>query len=223
MIYGQTNPEIKNFFGLYGSKVSDFLLQSFGLISFLILITLISWGIKLMVKKELKNFFRKIFYLNLYLIFGCTFVHITFNNSFWLIDNGNSGFVGELMFSYLNNYAPIIENKYISFILIAFTVLFFFLSSDINFKKVYNFIFSNTNKKVSSETILSENNITSDTEINKLSEPQQSFLFTSEKLKTKDKVTKFRLIYDNNCSGSKAYKKLAEEFIAQRNNVGSAA
>jgi len=31
------------------------------------------------------------------------------------------------------------------------------------------------------------------------------------------------VIYDNNCSGSKAYKKLAEEFIAQRNNVGSAA
>ena len=79
------------------------------------------------------------------------------------------------MFSYLNSYAPIIENKYISFVLIAFTVLFFFLSSDINFKKVYNFIFSNTNKKVSSETILSENNITSETEINKLSEPQQSF------------------------------------------------
>ena len=128
LIYGQTNPEIKNFFGLYGSKVSDFLLQSFGLISFLILVTLISWGIKLMIKKELKNFFRKIFYLNLYLIFGCTFVHITFNNSFWLIDNGNSGFVGELMFSYLNSYAPIIENKYISFVLIAFTVLFFFLS-----------------------------------------------------------------------------------------------
>ena len=192
LIYGQTNPEIKNFFGLYGSKVSDLLLQSFGLISFLILVTLISWGIKLMIKKELKNFFRKIFYLNLYLIFGCTFVHITFNNSFWLIDNGNSGFVGELMFSYLDSYAPIIENKYISFVLIAFTVLFFFLSSDINFKKVYNFIFSNTNKKVSSETILSENNITSETEINKLSEPQQSFLFTSEKLKTKDKVTKFR-------------------------------
>ena len=139
--------KLKIFFGLYGSKVSDFLLQSFGLISFLILVTLISWGIKLMIKKELKNFFRKIFYLNLYLIFGCTFVHITFNNSFWLIDNGNSGFVGELMFSYLNSYAPIIENKYISFVLIAFTVLFFFLSSDINFKKVYNFIFSNTNKK----------------------------------------------------------------------------
>ena len=52
--------------------------------------------------------------------------------------------------------------------------------------------FSNTNKKVSSETILSENNITSEIEINKLSEPQQSFLFTSEKLKAKDKVTKFR-------------------------------
>ena len=29
----------------------------------------------------------------LYLIFGCVLVYITYNQSFWLIDNGNSGFV----------------------------------------------------------------------------------------------------------------------------------
>ena len=46
LIYGESNSNIKNFFGIYGSKVSDFLLQSFGLISFLILATLISWGLK---------------------------------------------------------------------------------------------------------------------------------------------------------------------------------
>ena len=51
-IYGESNSKIENFFGVYGSKISDFLLQSFGLISFLILITLISWGIKLIFKKN---------------------------------------------------------------------------------------------------------------------------------------------------------------------------
>ena len=46
---------IKNFFGIYGSIVSDFLLQSFGLIAFLVLATFISWGLNLIIKKELKK------------------------------------------------------------------------------------------------------------------------------------------------------------------------
>ena len=75
---------IKNFFGIYGSKTSDFLLQSFGLISFLILVTIISWGLKLIFEKSLKILFTNFCFLTLYLIFGCTFLHITFNNSFWL-------------------------------------------------------------------------------------------------------------------------------------------
>ena len=36
LIYGNRDFEIKNFFGIYGSSVADFLLQSFGLSSFLI-------------------------------------------------------------------------------------------------------------------------------------------------------------------------------------------
>ena len=35
-VYGDKDFEIKNFFGIYGSSVADFLLQSFGLVSFLI-------------------------------------------------------------------------------------------------------------------------------------------------------------------------------------------
>ena len=37
-IYGKTNIEIKNFFGIYGCSIADFLLQSFGLVSFLLLL-----------------------------------------------------------------------------------------------------------------------------------------------------------------------------------------
>ena len=78
----------------------------------------------------------------MYLIFGCTFLHITFNNSFWLLDNGNSGFVGELIYNFINQYTPIIKNQYTSFALIALTILFFILSSDINLKKVFSKLFS---------------------------------------------------------------------------------
>ena len=37
-IYGDKNFEIQNFLGFYGSSIADFLLQSFGLASFLLLI-----------------------------------------------------------------------------------------------------------------------------------------------------------------------------------------
>ena len=93
-VYGE-NSYIENFFGLYGSTISDFLLQSFGVISFLLLLTLFSWGAKLIVNKRLEKIISKLSFLTLYLLSGCIFVYISFNNSFWLVDNGNSGFVGE--------------------------------------------------------------------------------------------------------------------------------
>ena len=59
-IYTPEDTEIKNIGGFYGSVLSDFLLQSFGLISFLLIINFFYWGIKLMREKIIKNFFRKI-------------------------------------------------------------------------------------------------------------------------------------------------------------------
>ena len=80
---------------------ADFFLQSFGLISFLIALSILSWGMSLIFKKRIDNFLSKLFYTITYIIFGCLFVYITNNNSFWLIDNGNSGFVGERSYHYL--------------------------------------------------------------------------------------------------------------------------
>ena len=68
-VYGEENKIIKNFFGIYGGIVSDFLLQSFGLIAFLVLATFISWGLSLFIKKELKKIILKTFFIVLYLIF----------------------------------------------------------------------------------------------------------------------------------------------------------
>ena len=45
LIYNSENIPINNLLGIYGGITADFLLQSFGLISFLLLITFTSWGI----------------------------------------------------------------------------------------------------------------------------------------------------------------------------------
>ena len=46
-IYTPENVEIKNFGGFYGSVVSDFLLQSIGLISFFVVSNFAYWSFKL--------------------------------------------------------------------------------------------------------------------------------------------------------------------------------
>ena len=72
-VYGNENTIIKNFFGIYGSLISDFLLQSFGLMSFCLIVTFVSWGFNLAIKKELKSILIKFFFIVIYLSCGCTF------------------------------------------------------------------------------------------------------------------------------------------------------
>jgi S-DNA-T family DNA segregation ATPase FtsK/SpoIIIE len=154
-IYETDDIKINNILGLYGGIISDFLLQSFGLTSFLVLITITSWGINLIAKKELKKIKLKIFYLFLYVLFACTCTYLTYNNSFWLIDNGNSGFVGQILYNKVVNIFPFIQNDYIVFILIVLSAMFFILASNINFKYVLvifkKFFYKNNNTESQSE------------------------------------------------------------------------
>ena len=60
-IYTPDNAEIKNFGGFYGSIISDFVLQSIGLISFFVVLNLFNWGTKLITEKNISNFIPKIF------------------------------------------------------------------------------------------------------------------------------------------------------------------
>ena len=76
-IYGTDSIKINNLLGVYGGVVADFLLQSFGLISFLVLITIVSWGISLIVKKKIKRIKFKIFYMFLYILFSCILIYPT--------------------------------------------------------------------------------------------------------------------------------------------------
>ena len=129
-VYGESNTNIKNFFGIYGSIISDFLLQSFGITSFLILVTMISWGINLFLKKEIRKILFKLFCVVLYIISGCIFIYITFNNSFWLVDNGNSGFVGKVFYNLIYKNFPIIDNQYSALFFISLATLFFLIGSN---------------------------------------------------------------------------------------------
>ena len=136
VIYGANTIKINNLLGIYGGMVADFMLQSLGLTSFLVLITFASWGITLIVKKELKKIKYKILYLFLYIFFTCIFIYTSYNNSFWLIDNGNSGFVGQILYNKTINIFPLIQHDYSIFILIVLSAVFFVNASNINFKYV---------------------------------------------------------------------------------------
>tara|TARA_B100000029_G_scaffold500360_1_gene572005 strand:+ start:517 stop:2634 length:2118 start_codon:yes stop_codon:yes gene_type:complete len=140
-IYTPENVQIKNYGGFYGSVISDFLLQSIGLISFLIIFNLFYWGFKIVKEKKIHNFISRIFYITAYIIFGTTFVSIFYNDSFWLIDNGNGGFVGDIISKNIYTFTTLIENQYIVLCLLLLTAIFFILSLSIKIKEIIQIIF----------------------------------------------------------------------------------
>jgi len=135
-IYTPENTEIKNIGGFYGSVISDFLLQSLGLISIFITFNLFYWGLKITTKKTISNLITKTFYLFIYVIFGTVVFSIFYNDSFWLIDNGNGGFVGNAINKNIYYFAPLIENQYVIYSLVLLTIIFFILSLDIKLNEI---------------------------------------------------------------------------------------
>jgi len=175
-IYGTDTIKIDNLLGLYGGIIADFLLQSLGLTSFLVLIAVASWGINLIIKKELKKIKFKIFYLFLHIVSACILIYLTYNDSFWLIDHGNSGFVGQILYNKVLNIFPLINHDFTIFILILLSATFFVLASSINFKYVLIIFKKNKNiddpskiNKDQSEELIDQNSI--------IKKTQQTFSF----------------------------------------------
>jgi len=139
-IYSPENVEIKNLGGFYGSVSADLLLQSLGLISFLIIINLFYWSLKLISKKNIENFIPKLFFLLIYIIFGTTFISIFFNDSFWLIDNGNGGFVGEIIRNNIYYLVKPAQSKYIGILFFCISLVFFILSLNLKAKEIFIFL-----------------------------------------------------------------------------------
>jgi len=141
-IYSPENTEIKNIGGFYGSVISDFLLQSIGLISILIVINFFYWGLKIVTIKKINNFTTKIFFTLVYIIFGTIVLNSFYNDSFWLIDNGNGGFVGRIIRENIYYFSPLIENQYVIYGFIILTLAFFILSLSIKMNEIKKIIFS---------------------------------------------------------------------------------
>ena len=200
LIHGTELVDINNLLGIYGGLIADFLLQSFGLAAFLFLITITIWGISLIIKKKIEKIQFKFFYLILYLIFTCIFIYRTFNNSFWLIDNGNSGFVGQLLYDWYSKFLPKIYNEYVIFISIVLSLIFFILASNINIKKIW-IAFRNISKifKINNDLTIQLDAAANKTENlmennNSTDIPQRSFSFAEpkESLDVDIKYTTFR-------------------------------
>ncbi len=130
------NTEIKNFFGIKGSFISDLFFQSVGLIAYLISLTFTITGINLLKSKEFILIIENIFFTVLYCIFGTLFLAHYYSDAFTFYINGNGGFIGNFLNqTYLNKI--LIINNQISYYFLIISILFLFLKS-INFN---SFIF----------------------------------------------------------------------------------
>ena len=91
------NREIKNFLGFRGSFIADIFFQSIGIISLLIPFSLLFTGISITINKRFIIIIENIFFIILYIIVATFFFGIFHKETYWLIINGNNGFVGDLM------------------------------------------------------------------------------------------------------------------------------
>ena len=204
-IYTPDQGKIKNIGGFYGSVISDFLLQSIGLISFLIIINIFYWGSKFIFQKKIINFIPKIFFTLIYIIFGTTFINISYNSSFLLIDNGNSGFVGRIIKENIYNFTNLIENSYVIYFFILLTIVFFILSLDIKVREIVKILLLPINtikgiirffKKEKKNTINAENSnaeAAPEDAVKNVSDEKQQILPFSVKKEKKINGSNFKL------------------------------
>ena len=155
------NTEIKNILGYQGSWMSDLILQSIGLIAYLLPITYIFTGLNIFKKKEVLLIIENTFLIILYSIFGSLFFSIFFSENFELYINGGGGFIGNyLAKTFVGNFIKSYENFFYYF-LILLTIFFFFLSINFNLKnfwhgikKLANIILRNKNKSYTDQSEL---------------------------------------------------------------------
>ena len=191
------NQEIKNFLGFRGSFVADIFFQSVGIISLLIPFSLLFTGLSITINKKFIVIIENIFFIILYIIAAAFFFSIFHKETYWLIINGNNGFVGDLMSETLIVDLLNINKTLSYYLLIFFILLFFLLSSNFKISHILNFfilmkkIFSS--KKSNSNN--QENTFKDNSVIEKVKEPLvQEDLFSSNKSNLNDVKIKLPLI-----------------------------
>ncbi len=191
------NQEIKNLLGFRGSFIADIFFQSIGLISLLIPFSLLFTGLSITINKKFIVIIENIFFIILYIIIATFFFGIFHKDTYWLIINGNNGFVGDLMSETL--IADFLKNnKTLSYyLLIFFILLFFLLSSNFKISHILNFFILMKKKFLSKKnnSTYKENIIKDSSIIEKSKEtPVQEDLFAVNKSMLNDVKIKLPLI-----------------------------
>ena len=187
------NTIIKNILGYQGSVTSDFILQSIGLIGYLLPVTYIFTGLTIFKKKEILVIIENTFFATIYILFGSLFFSKFYSENFTLYINGGGGFVG----NYLSEKFLInLLNKYENFsyyLLILFTLFFFILS--INFslknfiliiKKILNSLFKKKSKNYTNKDELINEFIPQD-EIKDIIQEDLTFIKAENNTSSKNK------------------------------------
>ena len=191
--------EIENMLGFRGSYTSDIFFQSFGIISYLIPVTLIFTGIYIFRSKKIFILLRNLFYTILYIILGSFFFSFFYKETFWLTINGNGGFVGSyLNNSFLHDLTKI--NQIVAYYFLVIIILLIFLIS-INFKlkllpKLISslLIFFKKKEEKLINTDIEANTNKEDVFDKDENRTQENFAFNE---KTKNKKITFKLPKDN--------------------------
>ncbi len=191
------NQDIKNLLGFRGSFVADIFFQSIGIISLLIPFSLLFTGLSITINKKLIVIIENIFFVILYIIVATFFFGIFHKETYWLIINGNNGFVGDLMSeTIIAEFLKI--NKTVSYYILIFFILLFFLLSS-NFKISHIFSFFTLMKKLflskKTNSITQENILTESSIVENVKEPPvQEDLFATKKTISNDVKIKLPLI-----------------------------
>ena len=141
------NQKIKNFLGINGSISADFLLQSIGLISYFLPITLFFLSITIIYYKTLVQVVSSLFYIVCYSLFGTIFLTQFHKEAFFLIVNGNGGFVGDYFYNkiFFDIVNLNVEISYYAQILLF--IIFFFISLNFRFIWLSNIVKIFRNRK----------------------------------------------------------------------------
>ncbi len=189
------NTIIKNVLGYQGSFTSDFILQSIGLIGYLLPVTYIFTGLNIFRKKEILVIIENTFFVIIYVLFGSLFFSKFYSENFTLYINGSGGFVG----NYLSeNFLINLLNRYDDFsfyLLLILTLLFFILSINFNLKifissvkKILNHLFNKNSKSYTNKDELINEFIPQD-EIKDIIQEDLPFIKAENNRSTKTKFS----------------------------------
>ena len=162
------NQEINNILGINGSIGADFLFQSIGLVSYFLPITLIFLSVTIIYQKNLAHIFSSLFYIVCYSIIGTIFLTQFYTDAFFLIINGNGGFVGNYFYNKIFFKIANFNIELSYYLQLLLFILLFLISINFKliwlsfFKKIFKtkkIIGQEQNQKIEKEVLVDNDNI----------------------------------------------------------------